>query len=397
MDGAVRIEDPVGDSQDRFARFRLINWWDQARLREAKVLVVGAGALGNEILKNLALLGVGRVLVADKDIIENSNLSRSCLFRESDNGALKAEVAAKAVRTIFPGVRAHWFQGDVVDGLGLGAYRWADLVIAGLDNRRARLGVNRACWKTGRPWIDGAIEQLDGIVRVFVPPHGSCYECTMSKTDWDILNVERSCNLLTRDDMLLGKVPTTPTSASVIAAIQCQEAVKLLHGLEVLESRAFVFRGLSHDSYVVSYPRKADCYSHVTYDPVEKLGSSVRRTKVRDLLREVQDRLGRGAVLEFNQEIVGSLECAGCGRTEAVFRPLGRVSEKEARCPHCGEERNPALLHGASGDEPFLDRTFFEIGIPPFDIIAARKGLEQIYLEFDKDAPEVLGPLGAED
>jgi molybdopterin/thiamine biosynthesis adenylyltransferase len=397
MDGVVRIEDSLGDSQDRFARFRLINWWDQARLREAKILVVGAGALGNEILKNLALLGVGRVLVADKDVIENSNLSRSCLFRESDNGALKAEVAAKAVRTIFPEVRAHWFQGDVVDGLGLGAYRWADLVIAGLDNRRARLGVNRACWKANRPWIDGAIEQLDGLVRVFVPPHGSCYECTMSKTDWDILNVERSCNLLTRDEMLLGKVPTTPTSASVVAAIQCQEAVKLLHGLEVLDSKAFVFRGLSHDSYVVSYPRKADCFSHVTYDPVEKLGSSVRRTKVRDLLREVKARLGHDAVLEFNQEIVGSLECAGCGRTEAVFRPLGRVSEKEARCPHCGEERNPTLLHGVCGDEPFLERTFSEIGIPPFDIIAARKGLEQIYLEFDGDAPEVLGPLGTDD
>ena len=80
--------------------------------------------------------------------------------------------------------------------------------------------------------------------------------------------------------------------------------------------------------------------------------------------------------------------------TEAVFRPLSQVSEKEARCPHCGEERNPALLHGVFGAEPFLDRTFFEIGIPPFDIIVARMGQEQIYLEFDQDAPGVLGPLG---
>src|SRR6185437_13466903 len=87
---------------DPFDRFRLISWWDQAKLSNAKVLVVGAGALGNEIIKNLALLGVGNLFVADLDLIENSNLSRSILFRESDNGAFKAEVAARRAKEIFP-------------------------------------------------------------------------------------------------------------------------------------------------------------------------------------------------------------------------------------------------------------------------------------------------------
>src|SRR5882757_2896011 len=78
---------------DRFHRFKLIGWWDQARLARAKVLVIGAGALGNEIIKNLAMLGVGNVLVADMDRIENSNLSRSVLYRATDNGQFKATVA----------------------------------------------------------------------------------------------------------------------------------------------------------------------------------------------------------------------------------------------------------------------------------------------------------------
>ncbi|MCS7032853.1 MAG: ThiF family adenylyltransferase, partial [Phycisphaerae bacterium] len=65
--------------EDRFARFRLIGWWDQQKLGAAKVVVIGAGALGNEIIKNLALLGVGNVLICDKDRIEHSNLSRSVL------------------------------------------------------------------------------------------------------------------------------------------------------------------------------------------------------------------------------------------------------------------------------------------------------------------------------
>src|SRR4051812_37500180 len=77
--------------EDRFDRFRLISWWDQAKLSKAKILVVGAGALGNEIVKNLALLGVGNIFIADLDRIENSNLSRSILYRESDNGAFKSQ------------------------------------------------------------------------------------------------------------------------------------------------------------------------------------------------------------------------------------------------------------------------------------------------------------------
>ena len=93
--------------EDRFQRFRLIGWWDQSKIKNAKVLVVGAGALGNEIIKNLALLGVGNVLVADMDTIENSNLSRSVLYRSGDNGCSKAKTAAASG---FPSMRASPFR-----------------------------------------------------------------------------------------------------------------------------------------------------------------------------------------------------------------------------------------------------------------------------------------------
>ena len=238
----VTSEDLVVSDEDRFDRFRLIGWWDQERLSRAKVLVVGAGALGNEILKNLAMLGIGNVLVADLDRIENSNLSRSVLYREANNGQQKAEVAAKATREIYPQMATHFFDGNVVYDLGLGVYRWADVVMGGLDNREARLSINRNCWKLGRPWFDGAIEQIQGCARVFVPD-GPCYECTMSETDWQLLQKRRSCNLLSQNEMELGKIPTTPTISSIIAGVQCQEAVKFCMGCLPLQEKAGCLTG----------------------------------------------------------------------------------------------------------------------------------------------------------
>src|SRR5262252_8460788 len=90
------------DDGDRYGRLRLISWWRQERLAAARVLVVGAGALGNEVLKNLALVGAGSIHMIDLDTVEPSNLSRSVLFRPEDGGQPKAVVAARRAREITP-------------------------------------------------------------------------------------------------------------------------------------------------------------------------------------------------------------------------------------------------------------------------------------------------------
>jgi molybdopterin/thiamine biosynthesis adenylyltransferase len=157
--------------EDRYHRQRLIPWWEQERLAAARVLVIGAGALGNEILKLLALSGVGRIMIFDMDRIEVSNLSRTVLFKETDAGALKAEVAAERVSELNPHAIAVGRAQNIMHELGLGAFLWADVVICGLDNRLARMFVNTSCARTKRTWIDGAIEGLSEIVRVFDPAH----------------------------------------------------------------------------------------------------------------------------------------------------------------------------------------------------------------------------------
>jgi len=107
-------------SEGRFSRFQQIRWWKQSVLSEARILVVGAGALGNEVLKNLALLGVGNVAVIDMDRIEASNLSRSVLFRETNEGELKSTVAARVAKEIYPAMNVHALVGNVLADVGLG-------------------------------------------------------------------------------------------------------------------------------------------------------------------------------------------------------------------------------------------------------------------------------------
>ena len=379
-------------AEGRFSRLEAIEWWDQARLARARILVIGAGALGNEVVKNLALLGVGRVAIADMDRVELSNLSRSVLFRETDEGRFKAECAAAAARRIFDGVQATALVGNILADLGLGWFRWADVVIGALDNREARVFVNAACARVGRPWIDGGIEVLHGVVRGFAPPETACYECTMSQVDWDLLNKRRSCSLLARRALAQRGTPTTPTTASVIGALQVQETVKLLHGRGALLGRGFVFDGAEHASFVSQYPVNPDCPWHEPPAAIEPLPQFGSGTRLRDLWQEAARRLGGVDAIDFAREIVERLECPGCGRREDVFLPAEKVGEDRLRCP-CGAESAASFLHSLSEKSAALDRTVRDAGLPAWEIVWARRGDRVLGLELAGDNP-FAGPSG---
>ncbi|MDH4136846.1 MAG: ThiF family adenylyltransferase, partial [Anaerolineae bacterium] len=95
--------------KDRLGTFEFISWWEREKVQAAKMMIVGAGALGNEVLKNLALMGVGHLFIVDFDTIEAANLSRSVLFRPEDNGKKKAEVAARRIKELNPDIQVQFF------------------------------------------------------------------------------------------------------------------------------------------------------------------------------------------------------------------------------------------------------------------------------------------------
>ncbi len=384
----IIITDP---DSDRYHTFGYISWWQQEVVRNATVLVVGAGALGNEVIKNLALMGIGNILIADFDTIEDSNLSRSVLFRADDRGRRKVDAAAEAVKAINPDVKVKAWHGDINYEMGLGVFRHVDAIIGCLDNREARLSINRFSWAVDRPWVDGAIQELMGIVRVFRPGEGACYECTLTDLDYQIINLRYSCPLLARQDILMGKVPTTPTSASIVAAFQTQEALKLLHDMEVQPGKALMINGLTNDIYLTEYPVKEFCMSHSRLEPIIELPeATAAATTLADLLATARERLGPEAVLEFDTELVIEMVCESCGNEEPIFKRMARLYEDAAVCPTCGAKREMRLTHRITGEEAFLERTFAEIDVPPLGIIRARNGSERVYYELTGDKATFL-------
>ena len=380
--------------ENRYSRLELIPWWNQELLHNSTVMVVGAGAIGNELIKNLALLGVGKIVIVDMDKIEQTNLTRSILYRMSDVGKYKSQAAAEAAMEINPDVKAICLNQNIVTDIGLGVFRSTDIVLGGLDNREARLAINQSCYKVNKPWIDGAIEVLNGFARVFVPP-GPCYECTMTETDWKLINKRKSCALLTHDEMLEGKTPTTPTSSSIIAGVQVQEMLKLLHNdrnLPTLAGKGYVFNGLTHDSFVVEYQLKEDCMSHDLYDNIIEMDWSARDVSIRDVLEQAKKELGEGAIIEFDRDIATTATCV-CGHTKDIFNTVNRLRGKDVLCEKCGKSMQFDSTHIITGEEDFLDKKLFEIGIPLYHIIAVRKGMNYIYYELSKDKNEVLGGL----
>lgn len=371
--------------EGRFSRLESIEWWNRETVMNARILVIGAGALGNEVIKNLALLGIGHLVVVDMDRIEMSNLSRSVLFRESDCGANKADCAIRSARSLHPDIDVAAVNGNVLSEVGLGFFRNAQVVIGALDNREARVFVNSACARVQRPWIDGGIEVFNGIVRVFAPPGSSCYECTMSESDWRLLNERRSCSLLARRSIENRGTPTTPTTASIIGAMQAQEALKLLHGIESLEGRGFVYEGLKHSSYQVEYPIDPDCRWHEPAVAVVAQPEFDSNTPLRAVSEWAAGELGGLDALDLSREIIVDLSCPSCKATRTVLRQPEHLREDELICEKCQTECVPGGLHSIGPDSELIDCTAGEIDLPKGDIIWARFGEAAIGIEFSGD------------
>lgn len=407
-----------------FARQRLIDWWDQSRLAGARVLVVGAGALGNEVLKNLALVGVGHIYIIDFDVIEPSNLSRAVLFRGSDTGqGLKARIAAERVAQINPYSEASvaYFHGDLVWELGAGVYRGVDVVLGCLDNVEARRCVNFFAYKVATPWIDGAINKLSGSVSFFTGVEDeACYECGMTAQMRRMADERYSCMSGTvRSKILSGHEPTTQTTSAIVAAIQAQEAIKVCHSMPIPGGRKLYYNGLLHNfdpaepsvTTLTDLHRDDLCFCHQDGRFSDVIVADLsNRSSVADLLAYARQSLGFSAPTlqmgphpsALGRNFVVAATCGTCGYQTSVGRPAYKVHDTDVICPQCtfvcpncqhestGEPVCPrckqvdrptmrlSRLHTLDAESPYASMSLGDLGLPNLDIVVlAEEGHSQ--------------------
>ncbi|KKN30605.1 hypothetical protein LCGC14_0832410 [marine sediment metagenome] len=142
-----------------YARQQLIDGWDQDVISNGTIMIIGVGALGCEIAKDFALMGIGKLILIDLDTIETSNLSRQMLFRPGDEGRPKAEVAAERLKEMNPFLKIdHYF--EKLQKLSMAVYEETDVIIAALDNFNARLDLNKICLRMKKPMVEGVIDSL---------------------------------------------------------------------------------------------------------------------------------------------------------------------------------------------------------------------------------------------
>ena len=382
--------------------FTLLSWFKQDKVRNAKVLVVGAGALGNEVIKNLTLFGVGTIFVCDFDRIELSNLTRSVLFREKDayEHSYKAEVAAKRAMEINPQIKVIPIVGNLFSEVGLGIYKDVDVVIGCLDSRIARYLLNRLCMRVGKTWIDGSIENMTGVVKVYSPGI-NCYECNLSREEFNNIMLRTGCADVVRAQTSAGRVATTPISASIVGAMQSQEAMKIIHTsdgeptpFKTLSGKMWRFEGMTNTINTYKYSSwKNNCPAHERWTEIIQCDELSADMKVKEVLEKLKKILNV-SVVEINMRNNKFIDKIISDRPEKEFVlhiPESKLedtiqSNEELRKLSYRTIFHKCFYENIDESFPYMELSLIEIGIPRYDIIqvSTDKGLK--YVELSKDA-----------
>lgn len=335
----------------RHARHRMIDWFDQDRLLGLHAAVFGAGAIGNEVLKQLVLLGVGRITVWDRDRVELHNLTRSVLFREYDVGRAKAQVVAARAVELDPAARVDAVVADLMTGLRPTGLAGVDVVFGCLDNLEARLRLNEVCLVAAVDYVDGAIDSRHASVEHYPFSAGrrlGCYACGLPAGAWRRIAQRYSCGGLRRAGLVERKVPTTIVTSSLAAAWMVSWGLRMgpadgagtgpaAPGTGGAAPRRLLVDGVSGRTQASVGSRAEHCPSC----------APLAGERIDTLRWRAGERLAPGAAVRalaarLPEPVVLAARCGACGADASAAVPPGsrlRAHTTEAlRCAACGAD-----------------------------------------------------------
>jgi sulfur-carrier protein adenylyltransferase/sulfurtransferase len=239
------------DEVRRYSRHLIIpdvGMTGQKRLKNAKVLCVGAGGLGSPALLYLAAAGVGTLGIVDFDVVDESNLQRQVIHGQSDIGRSKAESARDSIREINPYVNVIVHKERLDSDNAMQIFADYDLIVDGTDNFATRYLVNDACVLLGKPYVWGSIYRFDGQASVFWAEYGPCYRCLYPEPPPP--GMVPSC----AEGGVLGVL------CASIGSIQVNEAIKLITGIgEPLAGRLMIYDALEMTYRSVKVRKDPEC------------------------------------------------------------------------------------------------------------------------------------------
>jgi len=216
----------------------------QQKLRNAKVLVIGAGGLGCPVLQYLTAAGTGTLGICDFDYVDESNLQRQILFGTDDIGKSKAKTAAKKLGLLNPYIKfnIHDLKLDKTNSIAL--FKQYDIIVDGSDNFPTRFLVNDACVITGKPLVFGAIYKFEGQVSVFNYQGGPTYRCLVPEQP-------DSSEMLSCSQIgVMGVLP------GIIGSYQASEVIKIITGVgEVLKGKILLIDTLAISHNIIEFKR----------------------------------------------------------------------------------------------------------------------------------------------
>jgi len=233
---------------DRYSRqvmLEEIGYQGQLKLKDAKVCVVGVGGLGNPITTRLVSMGIGKIRIIDRDVIELSNLHRQTMFDDSDVGEIKVEVAARKLRKLNPDVQIEALPLSVNDYNANEVIDGCDVVIDALDSVNARYSLNKACVEKEIPFVTGAAVGISGQAFTILPKQTACYHCMFPALDEDSMP---TCSV----------EGVHPSILSIIGGIEVSEAVKIILGKKPSLSKRILHVDLENLDFSYTKTFKAD-------------------------------------------------------------------------------------------------------------------------------------------